>query len=114
MTPRSRQSKWTKEACAVEAKKYKSRAEFHKYSSGAYQISSNYRWLDEFFPVTKQNWTIDSLAAEASKYKTRTEFFQGSGSAYRFARAHNLLDSFCGHMITPCRQYKRSNEARAE
>lgn len=114
MAVRGRRTKWTKELCAEEAKKYTSRSAFMNGTPSAYMAAYHCKWMDEFFPVNTNVWTVESVSAEAAKYTTRTEFFQGSGSAYRFARAHNLLDSICGHMITPCRQYKRSNEARAE
>lgn len=38
---------WTKESCADEAKKYKTRVEFEKYSSSAYQKSIRMGWMDE-------------------------------------------------------------------
>jgi hypothetical protein len=41
---------WTKERCKEEAKKYNTRNEFRKGSSGAYQKSIDKGWLDEFFP----------------------------------------------------------------
>ena len=39
-----------KEKCRKEAKKYKSRSEFQKYSKGAYNVALKNEWLDEFFP----------------------------------------------------------------
>ena len=42
--------KWTHEKCKEEAKKYFSRKEFKKESSGAYDAAYRNKWLDEFFP----------------------------------------------------------------
>ena len=41
---------WTKEKCAEEAKKYKTKIEFRKKSSGAHRRAYLSGWLDEFFP----------------------------------------------------------------
>lgn len=39
--------KWTKETCIVEAKKYSTRNDFRKKSSGAYDAARDNNWLDE-------------------------------------------------------------------
>ena len=41
---------WTYETCMEESKKYKSRNEFQKGSSGAYDVARRNGWLDDFFP----------------------------------------------------------------
>lgn len=40
---------WTKENVFAEAKKYKTRNEFRKYSNGAYDVARHNGWLDELF-----------------------------------------------------------------
>jgi predicted GIY-YIG superfamily endonuclease len=52
---KSNNYKWTKEKCKEEAKKYKSRSEFGKNSSGAYNAALKNNWIDEFFPVLLGN-----------------------------------------------------------
>ena len=47
-------SHWTHENCAAEAAKYESRIEFRACSPGAYTVSNENRWLDEFFPAKKR------------------------------------------------------------
>ena len=39
--------KWTKEKCAEEALKYKSRSEFKKNNTNAYKASVRNGWLDD-------------------------------------------------------------------
>lgn len=46
--------KWNYKTCKEEAKKYKSRSEFHQNSSGAYKVSLQKGYLNEFFPNKKQ------------------------------------------------------------
>ncbi len=41
---------WTKDNVFAEAKKYKTKGEFGKYSNGAYEIARANGWLDELFP----------------------------------------------------------------
>jgi len=43
-----------KENCLQESLKYKTRGEFKKGTSGAYNSSSRNGWLDEFFPKTEE------------------------------------------------------------
>jgi len=38
---------WTKERCAEEAKKHKTRTEFQRNSSGAYSAALENSWLDQ-------------------------------------------------------------------
>lgn len=54
------QKKWTRETVFEESKKYSSRSEFKKMSSGAFRIAYMNGWLDEmnwliYLPSTKAN-----------------------------------------------------------
>jgi predicted GIY-YIG superfamily endonuclease len=78
--------KWTKDACINESKKYKSRYEFSEKSSGAYSVSLEKGWLDEFYwlvPQRRENgyWTYDRCYQEAKKCVSHTDFQQKSPSA---------------------------------
>ncbi len=42
----------SKENCRLEALKYEKRTHFKKYSKGAFNVSKENDWLDEFFPLT--------------------------------------------------------------
>ena len=92
--------KWTYEACYEEAKKYKTRTEFHDKNNLAYKIACKNKWINDY------NWFIqkckprgyynnyDECYNEARKYKSRTEFQYGCGSAYRWAKKNNWLDDY--------------------
>lgn len=97
-------SKWTKEECAEEAKKYISRVEFQKGSKGAYQRAINMRWLDEICshmqsPIRGSGyWTKERVIEEARKYKTRGDFISGSRMANIAARKNGWMEEACSHM----------------
>jgi hypothetical protein len=87
--------KWTKETCAEEALKYKSRGEFKKYSEVAYGISTKYGWLNDICAhmlSIRQKWTKDLCYAEYIKYKNN--FVKGSKSAYEVSRKNGWLEEF--------------------
>ena len=101
--------KWTKESVFNEAKKYKTRSEFHKNGSGGYYVARINGWLDELFGVEKnikpiRKWTKDALLEESKKYDTRYHFQTGNESAYKAALERNLLDEMpwlkvVGHLV---------------
>ena len=91
--------KWNKETCYEEAKKYSTRSEFYKGSSGAYTVAYKNKWLDDydwFEEIRKPNgyWTYEICYEEAKKYSTRYEFKKGCGSAYVVARQNKWLDDY--------------------
>ena len=87
---------WHYETCMEESKKYKSRGEFCKGSSGAYDVARRNGWLDEYtwFEDGRIKWTYENCMEESKKYNTRTEFNKGNGSAYDVARKNGWLDDF--------------------
>ena len=93
---------WTIDKLKEEVKKYKTRSEFYKKSSGAYDRALNLNILDELFKNHPNNgyfdksgmnliWTIDKLKEEVKKYKTRREFGKKSSGAYDRAKDLNIL-----------------------
>ena len=90
---------WNYETCYQEAKKYTTRSEFSKGSSGAYNVARKNDWLKEYewlISLCKPNgfWNYDNCKEEAKKYKTRNEFQKGSSGAYNVARKNKWLDDF--------------------
>ena len=88
---------WTKEKVFEEAKKYKTRGEFGKCCSGAYNVAWKNGWLDEmtwFISPHKPNgyWTKERVFEEAKKYQTRTEFSKSCFGAYENARQNGWLN----------------------
>ena len=90
--------KWTKEKATNEAKKYKTKIEFKKNSSGAYSASNKYKWMKEFTWLnrkTKYEYiSYDKCEEIASKYKTRTEFYKKDYKYYDISRVNKWLDDF--------------------
>ena len=79
--------KWTKETCILEAKKYKSRTEFKKKSSGAYSAAITNGWQQDIFRIlpTLQKpsgyWTKQRCAIEAKKFNKKSDFKSRSSAA---------------------------------
>ena len=68
-------SKWNHDTCLEESRKYKSRSEFSKKCSGAYNAALRNGWLDDCtFEEQKRSWDKKSCLEEAHKYKSRGEF----------------------------------------
>ena len=87
--------KWTYETCYEKAKEYKTRGEFKKGCSGAYQVARKKGWLDNytwFKEVVKprEYWEIyENNCEKAKEYKTRGEFKKGCWTAYDVALKKN-------------------------
>ena len=89
--------KWTRENVFEESKKYSSRSEFKKGSSGAFHIAYINGWLDEMtwlvHPAPKPNkWTKDAVFEESKKYSFFSDFNRKNASAYAVARKKGWLD----------------------
>jgi predicted GIY-YIG superfamily endonuclease len=94
---------WNREKCIEESKKYSSRSEFQKKSSGAYDAAYRNGWIDEIYTFLKskkgEKWSYDRCKTEAMKYKHKKDFILNSKSAYVRAHSEKWLDSICSHMI---------------
>ena len=94
--------KWFKNTCAREARKYATRVEFIKGSSGAYDAAMSNGWLDEVCAHMKRQrvrkWTKAMLIAEAQKYTTLKGFRKQVPSAYGVVCKKGWLDEICGRL----------------
>ena len=80
-----------------EAKKYKKRSDFWKYSPGAAKKAKEEGWLDSFdwMPKLTGNWEdYDKVYQEAQKYNSSREFKDGNGAAYQSANKHDWLKDY--------------------
>jgi hypothetical protein len=108
---RKKRNYWTKEKCAEEALKYKSRIEFQKHSKGAQLAAFRHGWLNDIcnhmIRPTNHNkiWYKENCKTEALKYNTRQEFFNGSLGAYKAAHKNKWLNEICSHMISNKKPY---------
>ena len=89
-----------RETCMAEARKYKSRGEFSKCDSPAYNVARVNGWLDDYtwFVCRKRRnyWNYETCMEEARKYKTKTEFEKGSHGAFYAAKKMGGLPNIHG------------------
>ena len=91
--------KWNYETCYQEAKKYSTRTEFNKGSSGAYKIACKNKWLNDyswFEEVRKPMgyWTYETCYEEAKKYMSKYEFQMKNKGAYKIAWKNKWLNDY--------------------
>ena len=103
---RTGQTKWSKERCYEEAKKYIYIEDFRQLSNIAYIKSRKCGWLGTYNWLSnkpKQSkipksifWTKEKCYEEAKKYKTRTEFqyAKGASSAYKYSVKNRWIDEY--------------------
>lgn len=96
-----RKLKWDEKNCLEEAKKYKTVADFYKYSTAAYQSATRNGWKSGYtwLKVTgerkpKGTWDEESCLEEAKKYKTFGEFRRNAIGAYRSSERNGWIDSY--------------------
>jgi hypothetical protein len=98
---------WTKEKCEKEARKYKSRAEFHLKSPTAYRAGIKHDWLKELCKHMmvpdnrahqRQVWNRESYVKEGKKYEFKTDFIKGSPGAYAACKRLNCVKEATGHL----------------
>ena len=94
---------WSKENCAEEAKRYKTRSYFAKGSNGAYAAALKHGWLDDICSHMEIRWkkkwnTKAKCAKEAKKYTNRRDFAEFSSGAWAAAHKRKWLDDICSHM----------------
>ena len=98
----NRNFKWTKEKLQIEALKYKTRNDFFKNSSGAYDSAINMGILNEICSdlayLCRKPWTVFEIKNEALKYPNKTAFTKGAMGAYKAALRLNILDEVTSHM----------------
>ena len=94
-----RKRKWTYETCRNEARKYKTKVEFHQGCSGAFKyaydndIIKDFIWFEE---LKKPNgyWNRERCEEEARKYKTKGEFLKGCSAAHHAAVENGWLNDY--------------------
>ena len=101
------QTKWTRQRCYEEAKKYIYIEDFRSISHFAYEKARVNNWLKDYnwlikkpIQVTvsqsKLYWTKEKCYEEAKKYKTRTEFqyAKGANIAYRISVENGWINEY--------------------
>lgn len=91
---------WTKERCELEAQKYKSKFEFYKGCSGAYNTCTKNAWLNDVCShmVAKHKpvgyWTYDKCKEAAIGCRNKQEYYEKFGGAFVSAKKNNWLSEF--------------------
>ncbi len=91
---------WNEDTCREEAKKYTSRTEFYKNSSGAYDVARRNKWLDNYTWLKGKHpngyWdNYEHCYEEAKKYQTKHEFKNSpSNRAYVKAQENGWLKDY--------------------
>ena len=76
--------KWKYDTCYAEAKKYKTRSEFNKKCSGAYDVARRNGWLDDYTwmpDITAEDSKVDSVYIYL--YKEQNAVYVGRTLMYR-------------------------------
>lgn len=92
---------WTKERCAEEAAKYKTKSAFKNGSPGAFSSAYRNGWINEIcqnFKLLRTYYSMEECAEEASKYNTKTEFLKKAPLHYSHAIRKGFLNKICNHM----------------
>lgn len=94
---------WTEDSARQEALKYKTKADFRKYSGGAHAAAQKSGWIKGYDWFVSGHdvradrdrvWTYEKTKQEAQKYTGRSKFCKGNGSAYSAALKNKWLDEF--------------------
>lgn len=93
--------RWTEQDASTEAKKYNSRSEFKRESSGAYCFLLRNGLLENACKHMTGGiniWTKGSVINEAKKYSKRCDFKNANHTAYLHARKNGYIEEACKHM----------------
>jgi len=90
---------WDYDTCFEEAKKYKTRTEFHDKNSSAYQVACKNKWIEEYTWLERKHkpdgyWTYENCFNEALKYKSRGELCKKNGTVSRIAKQNGWIDDY--------------------
>lgn len=95
---------WNKARVIEEAKKYKTRTDFSRGTSSAYNAAQANGWLDQacshmtILVKPPGYWTKERCQEAARSFSTRSEFLANEASAFRIAQRKGWLDDICHHM----------------
>lgn len=92
---------WTKERCAEEAAKYKTKFAFRNGSPGAFSSAYKHGWINEIcqdLKLLRTYYSMEECAEEAKKYTTKTEFIKKAPLHYSHAIRKGFLNKICNHM----------------
>jgi predicted GIY-YIG superfamily endonuclease len=92
-------TKWTKEDCCAESKKYKTIKEFAKENGTAYNFARENNLINDFYWLERRQkyngyWTFERCLEEAKKYSFKNNFIINSPGAYNSALRNGWLKNY--------------------
>ncbi len=106
---------WTKERVLEDARKYKSRSEWMRNSSGAATMAKRNGWYEEVVAsmpmlVEHGKWTKQNVINEAKKYESPIQWICSSNASYGAAIKKGWLKEASLHMMPAVRVSKWTKE----
>jgi hypothetical protein len=109
MTPlKLKNGTWTKEACVLEAMKYKSKVEWAKHSPSSHAVAQRNGWISDcsstFISLRKhEGYSKSEVIENAKLFQTRSEWrnsanYKGPSPFYAVAQRNGWLEECCEHM----------------
>lgn len=112
--------KWTKEKIMLDAKKYKSRSEWNRYSPSAVSAARKRGCFDQAVNhmkilIPKGKWSKkSSVLTSAKKYKSKSEWQRHEVGAYESAKNNGWFEEATVHMKRPVSIIKWTKKAVLE
>ena len=106
--------KWSKNKVFEESKKYRSRIEFKKNCSTAYNLALRNKWIDEMkwlipLRLKCENITMDDVFEKSKEYKYKSHFRKYANTYFKIAEKNNLLEEMFW-FYKPKRNYNSVNK----
>ena len=90
--------KWTYEKCMKESKKYKTKVDFKKGSSGAYSAAIRNKWIDDFTWLKRktkyEKYTYEKCKEIVKNYETKSCLIKNNYYIYDIIRGNGWLYDF--------------------
>ena len=105
---------WSVEKISRIARRFKTRSDFHRLESAAYNQARRLKILDEVCSHIKRTsalpgyWTKEKVLEESKKFESRTAFIRGAPGAYRAAVRLEILSEAYAHMRRVGSKYQRA------
>ena len=106
--------KWSKNKVFEESKKYKTRTEFKKSCSRAYNVALKNKWLDEMtwlipLRLNTKNITREEVFLKAKEFMYKSHFRKNANTYFRIAEKNDWLKEMTWFK-KPNRNYQTNNE----
>jgi len=104
---------YTPESVAIVAKQFRTRTEFSKKASGAYDYAWRHKLLDSICQhmaisprYSTQRWSKETAFAEARNFTLKERFHEKASGALQYLKRNGWLEEACAHMDKPLTKEK--------